>query len=184
MAAAILPVVLAGGRSTRFGSDKLLAPLGDGTVLVDRPIAALRELLGAPVVLAGRCAPAVAARGDRVLDDPHPGIGPIGGILGALCAAEGPVFVLPGDLPAITAAALRPLLAAPRDAETVAILAETDRLEPCIGLYLPAARAPLRAAVASGRYALHAALAAERVRCVPIDPAAAKNANLPADLDG
>src|SRR5262245_5365872 len=83
----IHPVVLTGGRSTRFGSDKLRARLDDdGTLLIDRPIAALRAVFGPRVALVGDCDPAVAARADLIIRDLHPGRGPIGGILSALVA--------------------------------------------------------------------------------------------------
>ncbi len=74
----ILGVVLAGGQSTRFGSDKAMAELGGHTLLA-RAVDALSgwcEL----VVIAGRdhgpaqCIP----------DWPHEGMGPLGGIAAGL----------------------------------------------------------------------------------------------------
>src|SRR5262245_59553696 len=77
------PIVLVGGKSTRFGRDKLREVVGDGW-LVDRPIAALREVFGARVAVVGECDDEVAQRGDRVITDRFPGVGPIGGIVSAL----------------------------------------------------------------------------------------------------
>ncbi|MBX9883718.1 MAG: molybdenum cofactor guanylyltransferase [Novosphingobium sp.] len=69
----ILGAVLAGGQSSRFGSDKALAPLG-GRTLLARAIAALEAQCDSVIVV---------GRGD--LDDrPRPGMGPLGGINAAL----------------------------------------------------------------------------------------------------
>ena len=74
----ILGAVLAGGMSTRFGSDKALARL-DGRTLLERAVETLGQFC-AKVVIVGRTegpAPCVA-------DSPRPGMGPLGGVAGAL----------------------------------------------------------------------------------------------------
>lgn len=68
-----LGAVLVGGRSSRFGSNKALAFFGDRT-LGEHAAAAIRPHVD-EVVLVG---------GDAVADLPHPGLGPLGGIAGAL----------------------------------------------------------------------------------------------------
>lgn len=76
-----LGAVLAGGRSTRFGSDKALAML-HGQSLLDHAVAALRPHCDAVVVV---------GREGGIADWPRPGMGPLGGIAGALghAAAHG-----------------------------------------------------------------------------------------------
>ncbi|AKM09070.1 molybdenum cofactor guanylyltransferase [Croceicoccus naphthovorans] len=74
---AILGCVLGGGASTRFGSDKALAVL-DGATLLDRARATLIALCG-DVVIAGR-----ADLEGAVADWPEAGLGPLGGLAGAL----------------------------------------------------------------------------------------------------
>ncbi|HWW57607.1 MAG TPA: molybdenum cofactor guanylyltransferase [Sphingopyxis sp.] len=71
-----LGAVLAGGRSTRFGSDKALAMLG-GRSLLDHAFAALRPHCDAVIVV---------GRGE-VADWPRGDMGPLGGIAGALIHA-------------------------------------------------------------------------------------------------
>ncbi len=80
-----LGAVLAGGRSTRFGSDKAAAMLA-GHSLLDHAIAALRPHVDAAIVV-GR----VVAGLPPVADWPAPDRGPLGGIAGALrhAAAHG-----------------------------------------------------------------------------------------------
>lgn len=74
----LLGAVLAGGASTRFGSDKAVA-LVDGTVLIGHVIAALAPQVES-LVIVGRDWPGHA----RVDDRPAPGLGPLGGLAGAL----------------------------------------------------------------------------------------------------
>ena len=85
-----LGVVLAGGRSSRFGSDKALARF-DGRTLLDHALAALRPHVDA-VAVVGRAHGAVPG----IADWPAPDLGPLGGLCGALrfAAAEGHDLVL------------------------------------------------------------------------------------------
>ncbi len=81
-----LGIVLAGGRSSRFGSDKARAFL-DGQSLLDHALRALAPHVDA-VVVAGRAVP-----GQPLISDwPAPGLGPMGGIAGALRHAESEGF--------------------------------------------------------------------------------------------
>ena len=182
----IQPVVLAGGKSRRFGRDKLREPWAGergGEWLIDRPIAALREVFGRRVWVVGDCAPEVAARGDRHVPDAYPGQGPLGGVLTALERSGLQVFVLGGDLPAIDARTLRSILdAAAEVPEVEAVLAAAPGLEPCVGLYRSGARAILRSALDRGELALHRALAERGVVKVPIEPRAVRNVNTQDDL--
>lgn len=74
----ILGAVLAGGQATRFGSDKALAML-DGTTLLDHALASLRPYC-AEIVVVGRATAPVSC----IPDLPVSGLGPLGGIAGAL----------------------------------------------------------------------------------------------------
>lgn len=76
--ARILGVVLAGGRSSRFGSDKALAEL-EGRALLDHALDGLRPQCQA-LAVGGRAWPGVP----RIADRPGPGLGPLGGVCGAL----------------------------------------------------------------------------------------------------
>jgi molybdopterin-guanine dinucleotide biosynthesis protein A len=105
----LLGAVLAGGASSRFGTDKAAA-LVDGRALLDHVIAALRPQVDEIAVVA-RDWPGLR----RIDDQPRPGLGPLGGLCGALefAGAGGfaAVLCVPCDmlhLPADLAARLSP----------------------------------------------------------------------------
>ncbi len=183
--ASIQPVVLVGGQSVRFGRDKLREPWGvDGRVLVQRPIEALRAVFGARVKLVGACDESIVPLADGTIPDVHPGIGPMGGIASALEAWGGPVFVLAGDMPMVTAEVVRRVVAAGRpNAGALAVLAETDRLHPCAGVYAAAALPLLTARVGAGEYRLGSALPPGLVVGVRVDAEAMRNVNVTEDCE-
>lgn len=79
----ILGAVLAGGQSSRFGSDKALAELGGQTLLL-RAVDALSAWCEKVVVIGREFAPA-----PTLPDWPRPGMGPLGGLAAALhCARD------------------------------------------------------------------------------------------------
>jgi molybdopterin-guanine dinucleotide biosynthesis protein A len=131
--------VLAGGRSSRFGTDKALARIGEETLLA-RAAAALAALgLPARVV-----APDPSAYGDLAagaVTGERPGLGPAEGLRAALEAAESPwALVLAADMPGVDAPALRELVAALPGGETgspraVCFEDDSGRRSPLPGLY-------------------------------------------------
>jgi molybdenum cofactor guanylyltransferase len=78
----ILGAILAGGQSRRFGSDKALA-LVEGKPLLAHVADALRPQC-AQLVVAGRDWPGI----ESIADVPEPGLGPLGGLAGALALAQ------------------------------------------------------------------------------------------------
>lgn len=82
----MLGAVLAGGRATRFGSDKALAEIG-GQTLLALAIQALQRSCDR-VVVVGRDAASV----DTIPDWPAPDLGPLAGIAASLRHAEAAGF--------------------------------------------------------------------------------------------
>ena len=80
----ILGAVLAGGQSTRFGSDKALAEL-DGSTLLTRAVDLLAGWCEHVVVVGREDAPA-----PTLPDWPRAGMGPLGGIAAALGPGDTP----------------------------------------------------------------------------------------------
>ena len=100
----LLGAVLAGGRSSRFGSDKAVA-LWEGQRLLDRSRALLEPWCDEVVIV---------GREGGVPDLPHPGLGPLGGIAGALDhgASHGfrCVLTISCDMPRLPAGLIEALL--------------------------------------------------------------------------
>ena len=92
-------IVLAGGRSSRFGRDKLVEPLGDGTVLT-RTIAAVRAVVSDVVVVAGTDGSPDLPSGVRLAQDRVADGGPLVGVVAGLEAVANEIVVIVGgDMP-------------------------------------------------------------------------------------
>lgn len=104
--------VLAGGASSRMGTDKALIPLGP-VRLVEIAVGALTDAGAGEVFIVGGDRPALESLSLRFVDDLHPGAGPLGGIITALrAAASDPVVVLACDHIATDGVAVRSVLGA------------------------------------------------------------------------
>lgn len=110
----MIGVVLAGGRSTRLGQDKVRLRLpGDGRDMLARTA----DLLAActdGVVISCRAPDAgeetLALPGIRSIPDAEPGLGPLGGVWSALRELRQPILVLSCDLPFMDVPTLRRLI--------------------------------------------------------------------------
>lgn len=105
-------IVLAGGRSSRFGRNKLTEPI-DGRPLLDHAIAAVRVVATDIVVVAAPAANLLVPAGVRVAHDPVAFQGPLAGLaagLAALDPAVDRVLVVAADMPSIVPAVLQRLL--------------------------------------------------------------------------
>jgi molybdopterin-guanine dinucleotide biosynthesis protein A len=166
----ILGVVLAGGQSTRFGSDKALAELGGQTLLARAydTLTGFCEL----VVVAGRD----KGPGHVIPDWPHPNMGPLAGIAAALrlacdenyeavlsCGVDS--LGLPNNL-------LESLAPGPAYVES----------QPVVGLWPAGTVKPLETLLLSeGKHSMLAFAQAVGATAVKIDASPA-NINTPADL--
>lgn len=89
-------VVLVGGKSRRFGRDKVLSEF-KGTPLLDHVVGVLRPLFD-EVILVGHRRKGLERH--RVFEDIRPGCGPLGGIYTALHATSAEhCFVCAADMP-------------------------------------------------------------------------------------
>jgi molybdopterin-guanine dinucleotide biosynthesis protein A len=126
-------VVLAGGRSTRFGTDKLAAPYG-GRPLLHAPVEVLQAICDEViVVLAPGRAGDDLPPGVRVANDPTEGAGPLAGLHAGLLAAvrSDLALVVGGDMPELQPPVLRELLSVLDSAGAdAAVLADGDRPRP------------------------------------------------------
>ena len=104
-------IVLAGGRSTRMGTDKASLPVLGGRTLVQRTVDAVAEVADEIVVVRapGRVLPPPGSpRPIRIVEDPVESEGPLVGIAAGLRAAAAPVALVLGcDMPFLRPALLR-----------------------------------------------------------------------------
>lgn len=184
--------ILAGGRSSRFGSPKGLATVGDARI-VDRVAAALREASDALLLVANDAEaagwlPGVPCTADRIA-----GAGALGGIHAALDEARAPVLVLAWDMPWPSASLLRELRAT---GERVGpgclgvVPTGASGPEPLCAWYAPAMRTEIEAMLARGERRARAVADIPGVIALPLDAVARHgdptrlfaNVNTPADL--
>ncbi len=105
-------IVLAGGRSSRFGRDKLAERIGARTLL-DHAIDGVRPFATDVVVVIAPDGEPGDLRGVRVVRDPQAFEGPLAGLLAGLRAVqERNVLVTAGDMPDLQHAVAEALLAA------------------------------------------------------------------------
>jgi molybdopterin-guanine dinucleotide biosynthesis protein A len=142
--------LLAGGRSSRMGSNKAFLTLG-GELLVQRGIRKLSEVCSDV---------AIAGGGDdmfqfgRVVQDQAPGRGPLGGIVSALgqSAFEWNLF-LPVDAPFVPVEALKRLLATAAGSAGVCVMARAGgRMQPLCAVYSKRALGGLEQELTEGRW--------------------------------
>lgn len=113
-------IVLAGGRSRRFGRDKLAERVG-GTPLLDRAVQGLAAVTTEVIVVAAPGMDPPVPAGVRVTHDETPFDGPLAGCLAGLAEAREPIVLIAGgDMPTmqpdVLAAMLRALTSSSADA--------------------------------------------------------------------
>lgn len=179
----LVGAILAGGRASRLGGrPKGLETIG-GRRIVDRVHDALRPIT-TEVVIAGADEALAGMVGLRAVADEPPGIGPLGGIVGALAATRADLLVVAWDMPWITAAVLEPLLES-ADSPAGAAWRVGGEVEPLCALYRRASLPVLRDQLRRGeRRAREAAVAAGLAILdgSALDPALFASVNTPEQL--
>jgi molybdopterin-guanine dinucleotide biosynthesis protein A len=185
-------IVLAGGRSSRFGRDKLAEPV-EGRSLLEQAIDTVRPYGRETLVVLGPEGSSHVPPDVRVVRDPVPFEGPLVGLLAGLAAAtEAVVLVAAGDMPELVPAVVEALLAELDDpGKDAAVLQHDGRPRP---LPMALRRVPAHAAaarlVATGERRLGAlpdALAATVIdeaiwRALDPDGRSMRDIDTPADL--
>jgi molybdopterin-guanine dinucleotide biosynthesis protein A len=169
----ILGAILAGGQSTRFGSDKAYA-MWNGVPLIDHVAVRLATITHA-IVVCGRDHDGIPSIPDR----PAPGLGPLAGLNAALHHALAlgldHVITIPCDTPLLSGSLLEALAGGAGDAFL-------DDM-PVIGRWRSATAALLDAHIeVDGIRSLRAW--AQRISACPLDHLSPPNINRPTDLEG
>jgi molybdopterin-guanine dinucleotide biosynthesis protein A len=153
-------LVLAGGRSSRFGRDKLAERI-DGRTLLECAIEGVTPASTEILVIAAPDTAPVLPAGTRLVHDPVAFEGPLAGVAAGLHAArESIVMVVGGDMPTLVGAVVESMLASLDDSGVEAVVLEHEgrarplpmalRREPALGsvdLLLAAGERRLRALV-------------------------------------
>lgn len=147
-AAKTILAVLAGGTSARMGCDKASLPMGATTLLAH--LAGVGQAAGLAVLVCGRLRPLDwPVAGVEFLPDAAPGEGPLRGLEAALTRGH-EVLLIAGDLPEVTPADVRWLLAQPSARDGVATIIE-GQLQPLFSRYSQACRPLVSAELRAGR---------------------------------
>lgn len=174
-------LLLAGGRSRRFGSDKRGALL-EGRALADIAMSKLRAAVDGDLWVAG--AGSFDARGRAfVVDDLARGRGPLSAIAGGLLRVRLGVLVLPCDVPLVALDTLSALLRVARRSGRVVAVRSGRGWEPLVAFYPRAAFPLLAAALREGERAPHRLL--DRLGALTLRAGRATdlwNVNRPEDL--
>lgn len=198
-------IVLAGGRSSRFGRDKLIEPI-DGQPLLWRPVRAVAAVADEVVVVLAPTAdvpplPADIAARIAFARDAEPFGGPLSGVVAGLGrASAGRVLVVAGDQPGLRPELLSllsarldaPGLARTVDVSAAALIDPSARLRPlpCVVVRESALEAATRL-LASGERRLGSLIAELHTIGIPesdwaeADPRAewTRDIDIPADLE-
>jgi len=187
-------LLVAGGRSRRFGSDKRRAQLGaqpgsqfgsrfGSQTMTERSLALLRACTDGDLFVAG----------DGAFDHPVAAIfvadasansGPLGGLVGALSRSRFGVLVLPCDAPLVRADTLASLARLGRRRARTVVVRSRRGLEPLVAFYPRSALPFLAAALREGNRALHRLV--PRLGAIEVEAGDARemhNVNRPGDLD-
>ncbi|MBI3745582.1 MAG: molybdenum cofactor guanylyltransferase [Chloroflexi bacterium] len=188
-------IVLAGGRASRFGSDKLAAHL-DGRPILHHALAALGQVAAGLVVVVAPAAdpvlPAQIAGRIRILHDDEAYGGPLVGLAAALEAVTTPLaIVVGGDMPRLVPAVLRRLAKEVGEGCLAVTLEVPGRVQPLpMAVDTAAARAAARVVLVRGGRSLGGLLDEMGATSIPasdwlaLDPAGATITDIdrPADL--
>jgi molybdopterin-guanine dinucleotide biosynthesis protein A len=156
--------ILAGGKSTRMGTDKAFVRL-DGQTLIERMLQVARKI-----------APEVAVVGDptkfaklaRVVGDEFPNCGPLGGIHAALSSSSTDWnLILAVDVPFVTPAFLEFLIATSRESSaTVTVVRTREGLQPLCAIYRRAFVSSAERALRNGHYKVDALFSESDLRVI------------------
>lgn len=151
----VTAIVLAGGRSSRFGGSKLAAELG-GVTILEHALRAVGSMTD-DIVVAGDAARLREAVGElplRVVVDDEPFAGPLAALEGALRAVTSELaIVVGGDMPGLVPAVLEAMiqrLVASGDADAVLLQDPMHRQVLPLALRVGPARVAAADAVAGG----------------------------------
>ncbi len=185
-------IILAGGKSSRMGSDKaLLEAVPGGLRLIEMVLAAVRPVTGSLIISTNQPAGYTWLNLPLVPDN-YPGLGPLAGLEAGLATSNASYNLLVAcDMPYVKTEALRLLLSEMRPGiQAVVPLNQAGRPEPLCAVYSQECLPAIRRHLLSGSLKMTGWLsevetsfvAADKFRVVDPDYSSFKNLNTPNDI--
>jgi molybdopterin-guanine dinucleotide biosynthesis protein A len=185
-------VILAGGRSSRYGgAPKGLTRVG-GRRIVDRVADALRETTDRLLLVANDPGASEWLPGVPAVADVRPGAGSLGGIHTALVHAGTPILLVAWDMPFVPPSLLRALRRLGADADVAVPESDSSRrgVEPLCAYYAPGCRPAIERRLDAGDLRVVGFFEEVRMRRLPASEVARHgdpgrlfhNVNAPDDL--
>lgn len=144
----ITAAVLIGGKSRRFGRDKVIEPL-DGVMLVEKVVSVLNPLFS-EIILVGHFRQEIA--GYKTVSDIIPGCGPLGGIYTALVSSANPYcFIFAADMPNLNMKLIR-YMAGLKEKADIIIPRLSKGIEPLHAVYSKAAIPVIKTLLEKNRF--------------------------------
>ena len=160
-------IILAGGKSTRMGSDKALLSI-NGVPLIRSALQQLSPSFS-EVLISSATTSQYGFCGARVVPDSESNLGPIGGIATAMESAVNDVcFVVACDIPRISVRVLRKMFRALSGADGV-VPTIKGKIEPLFAIYTKRMLPAIRKAIASGERRIRMVYPECQIRYVEID---------------
>lgn len=175
-------LILAGGQSQRFGSDKALFEI-DGTPMIQRQFDTLSALIH-PVFISTGASKRTYDIPAKQLVDLFPGAGPLAGLHAGLLASNTAwLFVLAADMPFITIETLEWIIMQCDTALDVVVAKSNDRLQPLCGCFRAATIEQVEKRLNHGEYAVMGLLDVLTVKTVDVPYLQLRNINHLKDLE-
>ncbi len=172
----VTAAILAGGTSSRMGTNKALLKLGN-TTFIQRIAGTLGSVFERVVIIANR-ADEYAFLHLPIFSDIYPQCGPLGGLHSALVHSSTPhVFIASCDIPFITDAMTRALLEN-ASAETTTIASDGEQTHPLFGIYPTTLLTAVEHALHSGQRSMFAFLSTQNVNVLDFSPFRAQLRNI------
>lgn len=177
----VTAIILAGGKSSRMGSDKGLLPL-HGLPLIQYSINACAGITGNIIIITSNAE--YGRFGYPLVKDNFAGNGPMGGLEAALAVSDTEInLICPCDMPGIQTDTLKILLGAGRQHQTVVARDRTGKLFPVLGVYRRSALPVIRELIQLEDYRLTRLLERLGAHSVLVgDAGQLVNFNSPGDL--
>jgi molybdopterin-guanine dinucleotide biosynthesis protein A len=185
-------VILAGGRSSRYGGVPKGLELVGGRRIVDRVADALRSVTDRLLLVANDPGAGAWLPGVRTVSDVRPGAGSLGGIHAALVHAGTPILLVAWDMPFVPPALLRALRRLGEGADVAVPESDSSRrgVEPLCAWYAPSCIAAIERRLDAGDRRVVGFFDEVRTRRLPADEVARHgdplrlfhNVNAPDDL--